>query len=89
LILWWRKKKAGVPFEAGIKSDISKKEIDINSGTWEFIVDHLTKQIQALDEVNRNPNLSIEKTQEIRGQIKANKQLLDLPETTAKRKLYK
>ena len=53
-------------------------KIDMYSPTWNFMKDHLTTHLHDLRKRNDNVQLTVEKTQVIRGQIKEIKLLLDV-----------
>jgi len=58
--------------------------IDINSGVWLAIRDHLNAEIEhCKDELCKQ--LSSEKTVELRARVAAAKNLLELPETLARK----
>lgn len=59
-----------------------KLELDPRSSSWRFVEAHARQRIQALREANDRPD-SPEGTANTRGQIRAWKELLALPEKAA------
>jgi hypothetical protein len=78
-MMWWKKKQE--PLVAGSPADGG--ELDTFSGTWVFIRNHAEKEIARLRERN-DARLDAAQTAELRGEIKALKALLALPNTQKK-----
>ena len=68
--------KAELPMAGGVIEDA---RLDQHSETWHFIRGYCAARLQALRETNDSPALDEVKTATLRGQIRALKEILDLP----------
>jgi len=77
-VFWFTKKQK--PFIAALPEKHSKGVLDINSATWQYVVERATDEIKKARFKNDNPNLSDNQTAIIRGRIKAFKSVIAWPE---------
>jgi len=67
-------------FDAVLAGQKIEAELDSSSSTWKFIVNYSENRLQKLREKNDSIILDERKTAILRGRIKENKLLLELPE---------
>ena len=67
-------------FDAVLADQKIEAELDPSSSTWKFIVNYSENRLQKLREKNDSIILDERKTAILRGRIKENKLLLELPE---------
>ena len=74
-----RKESIFEPLKVEMPQQETEPGLNTDSPTWKYVVGYAATEIQRLREANDKPH-GVEKTQEIRGNIKALKKLIALPE---------
>ena len=79
----WQKPESIIqePFRAALPGEEISEEarLDVRSETWAFIQRHCSQRLQDLRASNDSTVLDDRKTAVLRGQIRAMKEILDLP----------
>lgn len=78
---WQTSRTKQEPFRAElpITTGVEDARLDLHSETWRFIRTYCETRLQGLRETNDSPALDEVKTATVRGQIRALKEILDLP----------
>ncbi len=87
---WWTKtpqrSSTEQPFEVRLPEPETESEgrLNVTSETWVFVRTYCQKRLKALREANDGAGLDEKATAIVRGQIKAMKEILDLPKPKPK-----